>query len=436
MAFNISIEEGKIVDWEKSGLDILKMYLLRDNFNFNDTRPHEAAENLLENIMDKEDFLEQNQLQETKQNASVFYDTVLAQLKQLESLEITQLLKDYSKQIDFDAEIEDGKIILNEFITFTPSLEVGKLSEYAISNEVSMGEYSAEMESLTLGREDETPSLKVRDVIRSKLEDILTKLLKKEGAVKIEENGIFIEFNTLDIVKEIIDNASLEGHSPKETIIDLKEFAVSVVRRILFDSLEQAIKDGFVEGLIDYLTARTNVFNLRNAYNVEIYLALIGKDKQGRRVVDYENSLVTITNNGNIRYTRNPMRESRLERLPAAFTSEDSNYTIKFEELEEQANKKYNKEIEELESKIKTKEKELDNAEDSKTQMAIESQISNLKNKIIDKEESKEENIKNVISLSLSKDNELRKLREELFDFYLGISENYTELKQILERNI
>ena len=426
MAFNISIEEGIIVDWEKSGLDILKMYLLRDNFNFNNTRPHEAAENLLENIMDKEDFLEQNQLQETKQNASVFYDTVLAQLKQLEGLKIAELLKEYSREIDFDAEIEDGKIILNEFITFTPSLEVGQLSEYAISNEVSMGEYSAEMESLTLGREDETPSLKVRDVIRSKLESILTKLLKKKGAEKIREGVFLIKFNTLDIVKEIIDNASLEGNPPQEMLIDFEEFP-----RMKFNSLEQAIKDDFVKELIDYLMARTNVFNLRNAYDVEINLEM-GKNN----TISGSSSYATITNNGNIRYTRNPMRESRLERLPAAFTSEDSNYTIKFEELAEEASKKYDKEIEELESKIKEKEEELDATQDSDAQKRIQIDIADLKRKMTDKENDKKENIENAISLSLSKDNELRRLREELFDFYLGINENYTELKQILERNV
>lgn len=426
MAFNISIEEGIIVDWEKSGLDILKMYLLRDNFNFNNTRPHEAAENLLENIMDKEDFLEQNQLQETKQNASVFYDTVLAQLKQLEGLKIAELLKEYSREIDFDAEIEDGKIILNEFITFTPSLEVGQLSEYAISNEVSMGEYSAEMESLTLGREDETPSLKVRDVIRSKLESILTKLLKKKGAEKIREGVFLIKFNTLDIVKEIIDNASLEGNPPQEMVIDFEEFP-----RMKFNSLEQAIEDDFVKELIDYLMARTNVFNLRNAYDVEINLEM-GKNN----TISGSSSYATITNNGNIRYTRNPMRESRLERLPAAFTSEDSNYTIKFEELAEEASKKYDKEIEELESKIKEKEKELDATQDSDAQKRIQIDIADLKRKMTDKENDKKENIENAISLSLSKDNELRRLREELFDFYLGINENYTELKQILERNV
>ena len=425
MAFNISIEEGIIVDWEKSGLDILKMYLLRDNFNFNNTRPHEAAENLLENIMDKEDFLEQNQLQETKQNASVFYDTVLAQLKQLEGLKIAELLKEYSREIDFDAEIEDGKIILNEFITFTPSLEVGQLSEYAISNEVSMGEYSAEMESLTLGREDETPSLKVRDVIRSKLESILTKLLKKKGAEKIRERVFLIKFNTLDIVKEIIDNASLEGNPPQEMIIDFEEFP-----RMKFNSLEQAIEDDFVKELIDYLMARTNVFNLRNAYDVEINLEM------GNNTISGSSSYATITNNGNIRYTRNPMRESRLERLPAAFTSEDSNYTIKFEELAEEASKKYDKEIEELESKIKEKEEELDATQDSDAQKRIQIDIADLKRKMTDKENDKKENIENAISLSLSKDNELRRLREELFDFYLGINENYTELKQILERNV
>ena len=426
MAFNISIEEGIIVDWEKSGLDILKMYLLRDNFNFNNTRPHEAAENLLENIMDKEDFLEQNQLQETKQNASVFYDTVLAQLKQLEGLKIAELLKEYSREIDFDAEIEDGKIILNEFITFTPSLEIGQLSEYAISNEVSMGEYSAEMESLTLGREDETPSLKVRDVIRSKLESILTKLLKKKGAEKIRERVFLIKFNTLDIVKEIIDNASLEGNPPQEMIIDFEEFP-----RMKFNSLEQAIEDDFVKELIDYLMARTNVFNLRNAYDVEINLEM-GKNN----TISGSSSYATITNNGNIRYTRNPMRESRLERLPAAFTSEDSNYTIKFEELAEEASKKYDKEIEELESKIEEKEKQLDATEDSDAQKRIQIDIADLKRKMTDKENDKKENIENAISLSLSKDNELRRLREELFDFYLGINENYTELKQILERNV
>ena len=425
MAFNISIEEGIIVDWEKSGLDILKMYLLRDNFNFNNTRPHEAAENLLENIMDKEDFLEQNQLQETKQNASVFYDTVLAQLKQLEGLKIAELLKEYSREIDFDAEIEDGKIILNEFITFTPSLEVGQLSEYAISNEVSMGEYSAEMESLTLGREDETPSLKVRDVIRSKLESILTKLLKKKGAEKIREGVFLIKFNTLDIVKEIIDNASLEGNPPQEMIIDFEEFP-----RMKFNSLEQAIEDDFVKELIDYLMARTNVFNLRNAYDVEINLEM------GNNTISGSSSYATITNNGNIRYTRNPMRESRLERLPAAFTSEDSNYTIKFEELAEEASKKYDKEIEELESKIEEKEKQLDATEDSDAQKRIQIDIADLKRKMTDKENDKKENIENAISLSLSKDNELRRLREELFDFYLGINENYTELKQILGRNV
>ena len=426
MAFNISIEEGIIVDWEKSGLDILKMYLLRDNFNFNNTRPHEAAENLLENIMDKEDFLEQNQLQETKQNASVFYDTVLAQLKQLEGLKIAELLKEYSREIDFDAEIEDGKIILNEFITFTPSLEVGQLSEYAISNEVSMGEYSAEMESLTLGREDETPSLKVRDVIRSKLESILTKLLKKKGAEKIREGVFLIKFNTLDIVKEIIDNASLEGNPPQEMIIDFEEFP-----RMKFNSLEQAIEDDFVKELIDYLMARTNVFNLRNAYDVEINLEM-----RKNNTISGSSSYATITNNGNIRYTRNPMRESRLERLPAAFTSEDSNYTIKFEELAEEASKKYDKEIEELESKIKEKEKELDATEEPEVQKRIQIDIADLKRKMTDKENDKKENIENAISLSLSKDNELRRLREELFDFYLGINENYTELKQILERNV
>ena len=426
MAFNISIEEGIIVDWEKSGLDILKMYLLRDNFNFNNTRPHEAAENLLENIMDKEDFLEQNQLQETKQNASVFYDTVLAQLKQLEGLKIAELLKEYSKEIDFDAEIEDGKIILNEFITFTPSLEVGQLSEYAISNEVSMGEYSAEIESITLGREDETPSLKVRDVIRSKLESILTKLLKKKGAEKIRERVFLIKFNTLDIVKEIIDNASLEGNPPQEMIIDFEEFP-----RMKFNSLEQAIEDDFVKELIDYLMARTNVFNLRNAYDVEINLEM-GKNN----TISGSSSYATITNNGNIRYTRNPMRESRLERLPAVFTSEDSNYTIKFEELTEEASKKYDKEIEELESKIEEKEKQLDATEDSDAQKRIQIDIADLKRKMTDKENDKKENIENAISLSLSKDNELRRLREELFDFYLGINENYTELKQILERNV
>lgn len=426
MAFNISIEEGIIVDWEKSGLDILKMYLLRDNFNFNNTRPHEAAENLLENIMDKEDFLEQNQLQETKQNASVFYDTVLAQLKQLEGLKIAELLKEYSREIDFDAEIEDGKIILNEFITFTPSLEVGQLSEYAISNEVSMGEYSAEMESLTLGREDETPSLKVRDVIRSKLESILTKLLKKKGAEKIREGVFLIKFNTLDIVKEIIDNASLEGNPPQEMVIDFEEFP-----RMKFNSLEQAIEDDFVKELIDYLMARTNVFNLRNAYDVEINLEM-GKNN----TISGSSSYATITNNGNIRYTRNPMRESRLERLPAAFTSEDSNYTIKFEELAEEASKKYDKEIEELESKIKEKEKELDATEEPEVQKRIQIDIADLKRKMTDKENDKKENIENAISLSLSKDNELRRLREELFDFYLGINENYTELKQILGRNV
>lgn len=426
MAFNISIEEGIIVDWEKSGLDILKMYLLRDNFNFNNTRPHEAAENLLENIMDKEDFLEQNQLQETKQNASVFYDTVLAQLKQLENLKIAELLKEYSKEIDFDAEIEDGKIILNEFITFTPSLEIGQLSEYAISNEVSMGEYSAEIESITLGREDETPSLKVRDVIRSKLESILTKLLKKRGAEKIREGIFLIKFNTLDIVKEIIDNASLEGNPPQEMVIDFEEFP-----RMRFNSLEQAIKDDFVKELIDYLMARTNVFNLRNAYDVEIHLEMTKSN-----TISGSSSYATITNNGNIRYTRNPMRESRLERLPAAFTSEDSNYTIKFEELTEEASKKYDKEIEELESKIEEKEKQLDATEDSDAQKRIQIDIADLKRKMTDKENDKKENIENAISLSLSKDNELRRLREELFDFYLGINENYTELKQILERNV
>lgn len=426
MAFNISIEEGIIVDWEKSGLDILKMYLLRDNFNFNNTRPHEAAENLLENIMDKEDFLEQNQLQETKQNASVFYDTVLAQLKQLENLKIAELLKEYSKEIDFDAEIEDGKIILNEFITFTPSLEIGQLSEYAISNEVSMGEYSAEIESITLGREDETPSLKVRDVIRSKLESILTKLLKKKGAEKIREGIFLIKFNTLDIVKEIIDNASLEGNPPQEMLINFEDFP-----RMRFNSLEQAIKDDFVKELIDYLMARTNVFNLRNAYDVEINLEMTKSN-----TISGSSSYATITNNGNIRYTRNPMRESRLERLPAAFTSEDSNYTIKFEELTEEASKKYDKEIEELESKIEEKEKQLDATEDSDAQKRIQIDIADLKRKMTDKENDKKENIENAISLSLSKDNELRRLREELFDFYLGINENYTELKQILERNV
>lgn len=426
MAFNISIEEGIIVDWEKSGLDILKMYLLRDNFNFNNTRPHEAAENLLENIMDKEDFLEQNQLQETKQNASVFYDTVLAQLKQLENLKIAELLKEYSKEIDFDAEIEDGKIILNEFITFTPSLEIGQLSEYAISNEVSMGEYSAEIESITLGREDETPSLKVRDVIRSKLESILTKLLKKRGAEKIREGIFLIKFNTLDIVKEIIDNASLEGNPPQEMLINFEDFP-----RMRFNSLEQAIKDDFVKELIDYLMARTNVFNLRNAYDVEINLEMTKSN-----TISGSSSYATITNNGNIRYTRNPMRESRLERLPAAFTSEDSNYTIKFEELTEEASKKYDKEIEELESKIEEKEKQLDATEDSDAQKRIQIDIADLKRKMTDKENDKKENIENAISLSLSKDNELRRLREELFDFYLGINENYTELKQILERNV
>lgn len=426
MAFNISIEEGIIVDWEKSGLDILKMYLLRDNFNFNNTRPHEAAENLLENIMDKEDFLEQNQLQETKQNASVFYDTVLAQLKQLENLKIAELLKEYSKEIDFDAEIEDGKIILNEFITFTPSLEIGQLSEYAISNEVSMGEYSAEIESITLGREDETPSLKVRDVIRSKLESILTKLLKKRGAEKIREGIFLIKFNTLDIVKEIIDNASLEGNPPQEMLINFEDFP-----RMRFNSLEQAIKDDFVKELIDYLMARTNVFNLRNAYDVEINLEM-----RKNNTISGSSSYATITNNGNIRYTRNPMRESRLERLPAAFTSEDSNYTIKFEELTEEASKKYDKEIEELESKIEEKEKQLDATEDSDAQKRIQIDIADLKRKMTDKENDKKENIENAISLSLSKDNELRRLREELFDFYLGINENYTELKQILERNV
>lgn len=425
MAFNISIEEGIIVDWEKSGLDILKMYLLRDNFNFNNTRPHEAAENLLENIMDKEDFLEQNQLQETKQNASVFYDTVLAQLKQLENLKIAELLKEYSKEIDFDAEIEDGKIILNEFITFTPSLEIGQLSEYAISNEVSMGEYSAEIESITLGREDETPSLKVRDVIRSKLESILTKLLKKRGAEKIREGIFLIKFNTLDIVKEIIDNASLEGNPPQEMLINFEDFP-----RMKFNSLEQAIEDDFVKELIDYLMARTNVFNLRNAYDVEIHLEMTKSN-----TISGSSSYATITNNGNIRYTRNPMRESRLERLPAAFTSEDSNYTIKFEELTEEASKKYDKEIEELESKIEEKEKQLDATEDSDAQKRIQIDIADLKRKMTDKENDKKENIENAISLSLSKDNELRRLREELFDFYLGINENYTELKQILERN-
>lgn len=426
MAFNISIEEGIIVDWEKSGLDILKMYLLRDNFNFNNTRPHEAAENLLENIMDKEDFLEQNQLQETKQNASVFYDTVLAQLKQLEGLKIAELLKEYSREIDFDAEIEDGKIILNEFITFTPSLEIGQLSEYAISNEVSMGEYSAEIESITLGREDETPSLKVRDVIRSKLESILTKLLKKRGAEKIREGIFLIKFNTLDIVKEIIDNASLEGNPPQEMLINFEDFP-----RMRFNSLEQAIKDDFVKELIDYLMARTNVFNLRNAYDVEIHLEMTKSN-----TISGSSSYATITNNGNIRYTRNPMRESRLERLPAAFTSEDSNYTIKFEELTEEASKKYDKEIEELESKIEEKEKQLDATEDSDAQKRIQIDIADLKRKMTDKENDKKENIENAISLSLSKDNELRRLREELFDFYLGINENYTELKQILERNV
>lgn len=426
MAFNISIEEGIIVDWEKSGLDILKMYLLRDNFNFNNTRPHEAAENLLENIMDKEDFLEQNQLQETKQNASVFYDTVLAQLKQLENLKIAELLKEYSKEIDFDAEIEDGKIILNEFITFTPSLEIGQLSEYAISNEVSMGEYSAEIESITLGREDETPSLKVRDVIRSKLESILTKLLKKRGAEKIREGIFLIKFNTLDIVKEIIDNASLEGNPPQEMLINFEDFP-----RMKFNSLEQAIEDDFVKELIDYLMARTNVFNLRNAYDVEINLEMTKSN-----TISGSSSYATITNNGNIRYTRNPMRESRLERLPAAFTSEDSNYTIKFEELTEEASKKYDKEIEELESKIEEKEKQLDATEDSDAQKRIQIDIADLKRKMTDKENDKKENIENAISLSLSKDNELRRLREELFDFYLGINENYTELKQILERNV
>lgn len=426
MAFNISIEEGIIVDWEKSGLDILKMYLLRDNFNFNNTRPHEAAENLLENIMDKEDFLEQNQLQETKQNASVFYDTVLAQLKQLENLKIAELLKEYSKEIDFDAEIEDGKIILNEFITFTPSLEIGQLSEYAISNEVSMGEYSAEIESITLGREDETPSLKVRDVIRSKLESILTKLLKKRGAEKIREGIFLIKFNTLDIVKEIIDNASLEGNPPQEMLINFEDFP-----RMKFNSLEQAIEDDFVKELIDYLMARTNVFNLRNAYDVEIHLEMTKSN-----TISGSSSYATITNNGNIRYTRNPMRESRLERLPAAFTSEDSNYTIKFEELTEEASKKYDKEIEELESKIEEKEKQLDATEDSDAQKRIQIDIADLKRKMTDKENDKKENIENAISLSLSKDNELRRLREELFDFYLGINENYTELKQILERNV
>lgn len=426
MAFNISIEEGIIVDWEKSGLDILKMYLLRDNFNFNNTRPHEAAENLLENIMDKEDFLEQNQLQETKQNAIEFYDTALSQLKQLESLKIAELLKEYSKEIDFDAEIEDGKIILNEFITFTPSLEIGQLSEYAISNEVSMGEYSAEIESITLGREDETPSLKVRDVIRSKLESILTKLLKKRGAEKIREGIFLIKFNTLDIVKEIIDNASLEGNPPQEMLINFEDFP-----RMRFNSLEQAIKDDFVKELIDYLMARTNVFNLRNAYDVEINLEMTKSN-----TISGSSSYATITNNGNIRYTRNPMRESRLERLPAAFTSEDSNYTIKFEELTEEASKKYDKEIEELESKIEEKEKQLDATEDSDAQKRIQIDIADLKRKMTDKENDKKENIENAISLSLSKDNELRRLREELFDFYLGINENYTELKQILERNV
>lgn len=393
MAFTVNFPTDRdiaVIQWDLEGQDIIEMYLLRDIFSFDKKDKSVVANQLVEFLSDKKELMEAN-------DKTTIYSTISNDLDKIDTTTIKELLKKYSNKLDssdFSYSVKDGNIDFSSGkskVYFIPTLEIKDLSENSIAKETGFGERSPVFEATTLDYMEGMPlPEKIQRAVKEELVEAIPKVADidlRETKKREELSGFRMKmgFNTIDIVKQYFNRAYLFGKEGPTKVVELDKIIEVGGKRAkeILENPEEIPQEIYSE-IIFQLAPFLNNMNKSYSFNIEGQYAVEVSAKDG--YIEIFKMTIEIQDKGDIRYTRMPKyyTESRgFERLEPSFIQQMS------EELND--GKGY-----ELDFKGKDKTEYL--------------------NALINNEE-------------------FDKFRSAILEMYMDIYENYTQLKELLERN-